>query len=174
MQLNVPFSEIPEHGIEYEIRDTSWFPEDLVETAGPVSVHVRLTKKNENSIEVKGVLKVSVALVCDRCLTRYKFHVDSPMQLVVEVVESDEHWRLQNMDVSEAELETISQDRPVVELAELFRQQLFLALPDKRLCKEKCSGLCPQCGADLNKGNCDCKEQSANSPFAVLESLKKK
>ena len=45
MQLNVPFSEIPEHGVEYEINDLLWIPEGLAEQACSATVHVRLTKK---------------------------------------------------------------------------------------------------------------------------------
>ena len=174
MQLRVPFSEIPEHGIECEIKDSSWFPGDLLEQVDPVDVHVRLTKKNDNRIELKGALHTSVMLECDRCLKKFIFQVEAPMQLVVEVAEQGEHWKLQDLEPTEAVLETISQHEPVVDMAELLLQQLYLALPEKRLCMEKCSGLCPQCGTDLNEGNCECDRQAKSSPFAVLESLKKK
>lgn len=173
MQLNVPFSEISEHGIEYEIKDTKWFPDELVDLVGSAVVHVRLTKKNENSIEVKGSLKASVYLECDRCLKKYTFQIDSPMQLVAEFSEEEKHWKLQDIEATEAELETVTVEKPVVELAEIFRQQVLLALPEKRLCKDSCSGLCTKCGADLDEQPCDCSEQNVNSPFAVLRSLKK-
>ena len=173
MQLNVPFSEIPEHGIEYEIKDTTWFPDELVGQAGSAAIHIRLTKKNDNSVEVKGSLQASVFLECDRCLKQYTFQIDSPMQLVVTVSEKEEHWKIQDIEATEAELETLVLDKPVVELPEIFRQQVLLALPEKRLCMASCSGLCSKCGANLNEEQCDCSKQSANSPFAVLGSLKK-
>jgi uncharacterized protein len=49
---------------------------------------------------------------------------------------------------------------------------LFLALPEKRLCGDKCSGLCPGCGASLNHGPCDCSRGTGSSPFSVLAKLK--
>lgn len=174
MQLNVPFSEIPEHGIECEIRDSSWFPGDQVEQAGPATVRIRLTKKSDNRVELRGTLRADVVLNCDRCLERFVFQVDAPMQLVIEVSETDEHWRLQDMEPAAVELEIISQENPVVDLVEILRQQLFLGLPEKKLCTEKCTGLCPKCGSNLNKGDCGCKRQTTHSPFAVLETLKKK
>lgn len=174
MQLNVPFSEISEHGVEYEIMDSSWIPEYLVRQAGSAAVHIRLTKKNDNSIELRGKMQVSVTLECDRCLAQYAFQVDSPMLLVLEVAEQGEHRQLHDMETAEVELETISQDSPVVNIAELLRQQLLLALPEKLLCTEKCSGLCMQCGANLNDGNCDCSKLEDSSPFAILQTLKKK
>ena len=95
------------------------------------------------------------------------------MQLVVEVSEQDEHWKIQELEVTAAELETIIVDRPVVELGELFRQQLLLAVPEKRLCREQCAGLCPECGIDLNEQQCECSIRLVDSPFAVLKGLKK-
>lgn len=174
MQFKVPFSEIPEQGVEYELKDSSWFPENIIERAAPVVAHIRLSRKNEDRIELKGILQTSVLLECDRCLKKYTFPVNSPMQLVVEVADSSDHWRLQNIEPTGAELETISQDKRVVDLAELLRQQLFLALPEKRLCMKECSGLCPQCGGDLNEKKCGCSKGSGNSPFAVLKTLNKK
>lgn len=174
MKLKVPFSEITEHGFEYSITDTSWFPEDLMDRAGPVAASIRLTKKNENKVEVKGNLQACVFLECDRCLKQYTFQVDSPMQLVVEVSEKGEHWKLQDIEPAGVELETISQDKPVVDLSELLRQQLLLALPEKKLCSPVCKGLCSRCGVELNQEECGCGNGTGNSPFAVLENLKKK
>ena len=176
MQFKVPFSEIPEHGAEYEINDSSWFPEDVIEqdASAPVTVFIRLSKKSDNRIELKGSLQTSVLLECDRCLRQYPFQVNSPMQLVLEVTDRTEHWRLQDIETTRAELETIVLNKPIVDLAELLRQQLFLALPEKRLCMDECSGLCPQCGADLNERKCSCSKKGSNSPFAVLKTLKQK
>ena len=50
MQLIIPFSEIPEHGVHFEINDLAWFPEQLLEGAGPAAAHIQLTKKQENKI----------------------------------------------------------------------------------------------------------------------------
>jgi uncharacterized protein len=173
MQLKVPFSEIPEQGVEYEITDSSWFPVERMEQAGPAVVHVRLTKKSDNRIELKGNLQAGVVLECDRCLERFVFQVDSPLQLVVEVADSNEHWRLHDLELAEEELEIVSQEEPVIDLVDILRQQLYLSLPEKRLCTEKCSGLCRICGNNLNKGECGCTRETTDSPFAVLGKLKK-
>jgi len=174
MQLIVPFSEISEHGVEYEITNLLWIPDDLIEHIGSAAVHIRLTKKNDNSIELRGNLQMGVTLECDRCLKQYVFQVDSPMLLLLEVAGKDEHRQLYNIETGEVELETVSLDNPVVDLVELLRQQLLLSLPEKLLCKEKCSGLCLQCGVNLNDENCACVTRDDRSPFAVLEALKKK
>ena len=145
-----------------------------MEQAGPVAAHVRLTRKSETSIELRGRMHASVALECDRCVERFVFEVDSPMQLIISISEKNEHWRLQDMEPSAGEIETLSQDTPVVNLGEILRQQLLLALPEKKLCRESCAGLCPHCGANLNEKDCGCSKRMSSSPFAVLKTLKKK
>ncbi|MCD7742574.1 MAG: DUF177 domain-containing protein [Ruminococcus sp.] len=45
-----------------------------------------------------------------------------------------------------------------LDISELALSDLLLALPTKILCKEDCEGLCPICGANLNKGSCGCNE----------------
>ncbi len=45
----------------------------------------------------------------------------------------------------------------VVDLPGLSREALVLALPARVLCTSECKGLCPQCGADLNEGECECR-----------------
>lgn len=174
MHLTIPFSEIPEHGVEFEIKDSAWLPEELATNAVQVSAHVRLTRKKDNKVELSGNLKAEIHLACDRCLEDFVCLDDTPMQLILEVAEKNEHWRLHDLELAAAELETITLDKPVVELGEILRQQLLLSLPAKKLCRVDCRGLCPQCGADLNKTICSCEKQAESSPFAVLGRLKKK
>ena len=37
-----------------------------------------------------------------------------------------------------------------LDLGEMVREQFFLAVPLRRLCREDCRGLCPTCGANRN------------------------
>jgi uncharacterized protein len=39
----------------------------------------------------------------------------------------------------------------------MVREQMHLALPLRRLCREDCRGLCPSCGVNRNTGSCDCQ-----------------
>ena len=49
-----------------------------------------------------------------------------------------------------------------LDLTEIVRQDLVLALPIAPRCREGCRGLCATCGADLNLGPCDCAGDSAD------------
>ena len=43
------------------------------------------------------------------------------------------------------------------DLTEELRECIILSFPSNPLCSEDCKGLCPHCGADLNKGPCHCR-----------------
>ena len=57
-----------------------------------------------------------------------------------------------------------------IDLQESLEEAAFMALPLRLLCKEDCKGLCPQCGADLNEGDCGCVQETSN-PFSILKKL---
>jgi uncharacterized protein len=174
MHLQIPFSEIPEHGVHVAISDGSWLPDELLDKAGAVSAEVQLTKKSEGRIEVQGTLQADFRLSCDRCLAEYDYFLATRLQLIVELPESDRHWRLLDMEGTGSELDTLQVSEPVVDLEDILRQQIYLGLPAKQLCLENCLGLCVHCGRNLNEGQCGChEEKAASSPFAVLAAYKK-
>ncbi|MEW6210600.1 MAG: DUF177 domain-containing protein, partial [Acidobacteriota bacterium] len=59
-----------------------------------------------------------------------------------------------------------------IDLDDVVREQVELALPMSRLCKEDCLGLCQQCGADLNEGPCQCDAEESDPRWATLKELK--
>jgi DUF177 domain-containing protein len=51
-------------------------------------------------------------------------------------------------------------------------EDLQIVLPMNPLCSERCSGLCNQCGIDLNKASCDCvAEDIADDIWGDLDKL---
>jgi uncharacterized protein len=63
-------------------------------------------------------------------------------------------------------------DGDVLDLGEMIREQFFLAVPLKRLCREDCAGICPTCGGNRNLTRCECPPpEAAASPFGSLRKL---
>lgn len=62
-------------------------------------------------------------------------------------------------------------DSHLVDLGEAIRGYALIELPMRPLCREDCKGLCPTCGADLNEGPCDCREDEDDDRFDVLKKL---
>jgi uncharacterized protein len=59
-----------------------------------------------------------------------------------------------------------------INLHQGIQEQVVMAFPLQPLCDENCKGLCPQCGSDLNRGDCACARGSGSNPFAALKNLK--
>jgi uncharacterized protein len=60
-----------------------------------------------------------------------------------------------------------------IDLGQLMKEQFYLALPMKPLCRDECRGLCALCGANLNRGTCGCVAAWEDPRFAALRALKK-
>jgi uncharacterized protein len=59
-----------------------------------------------------------------------------------------------------------------LDLRPLVRDALLLELPLAPLCREDCLGLCPTCGADLNRGPCGCPSAATDPRWSALDSLR--
>ena len=59
-----------------------------------------------------------------------------------------------------------------IDLNEVVREQLYLALPMKPLCREDCKGLCPVCGVNRNRETCACQQEWVDPRMAALKKFK--
>jgi len=102
---------------------------------------------------------------CGRCLDLYENEDKSVLtgKLVEETREEDED--------EEENLIYYVDDK--LDLTEDIIETIILNLPMKPLCSKKCKGLCPKCGTNLNKEQCDCKIEYVDPRFEKLEKLKK-
>ncbi|HEY0564211.1 MAG TPA: DUF177 domain-containing protein, partial [Terriglobales bacterium] len=61
-----------------------------------------------------------------------------------------------------------------ITLEDVLKEQVLLSLPEKRLCREDCKGLCPQCGHDRNSEQCQCETGFKDPRWAALDEIRKK
>ena len=61
----------------------------------------------------------------------------------------------------------------VVFHAQMAREQSYLAIPMKPLCRPDCQGLCPHCGTNRNVATCTCENRWEDPRLAGLKSLLK-
>ncbi len=57
------------------------------------------------------------------------------------------------------------------DLTEELRECIILRFPSNPLCNADCKGLCPRCGADLNKGPCSCRSSRGDFRWGGLDGL---
>ena len=100
------------------------------------------------------------SIPCDRCAEDIQTHYHNSFShpLVMEMNEEDQDTYI------------LAEDGKL-DLDELFRADILLALPTKYLCKEDCKGLCPVCGMNLNNSSCQCNKRQIDPRLEVLKQL---
>ena len=58
-----------------------------------------------------------------------------------------------------------------LDLHDAFFDNLFLEMPMTSVCSESCKGLCPVCGANLNRGQCNCLQTKTDARLSALGTL---
>ena len=65
----------------------------------------------------------------------------------------------------------IIDEHHVLDLSEAVRQYALVVIPMKPVCREDCAGLCPGCGCNLNREQCNCPSQPADPRWLELTKL---
>ena len=127
--------------------------------------------KDKDKFRLVGTVVTELELPCSRCLEPFRLPVAAPFDLryLPASTVSSEPER----EVEDEDLETSYYENDAIDLNELLREQFYLALPMKPLCQEDCRGLCPQCGTNLNTGNCSCAPVWEDPRLAALKNLLK-
>jgi DUF177 domain-containing protein len=120
-------------------------------------------------IFLSGTLEATTTASCSRCAEEFDLpsHRSFRYVLAPKVMSGDNDFALKAED-----LEFSFYQGDEVDLTPLIREQALLALAERPLCREECRGLCPQCGANLNQGDCGCTAGGFDPRFAVLRGLK--
>lgn len=143
---------------------------DLYTFAGPLEWSVDVSNTGDAFL-VTGTVSGSATTSCARCLE----DVTVPIMGEIEgyfLIGGDGDERPE--DLEEDEFEVLPEDHQI-DLAPLITAAILLELPLVPLCDDDCKGLCPQCGHNLNEGDCQCSAKADGvdpmNPFAVLQEL---
>ena len=113
-----------------------------------------LLAHSDGEVRVQGSYQVEMASQCDRCLGRARFALDAGFDLFyrpASVIAKDEEVAI---DAGEAEIGFYQGGG--MELEDILREQVLLALPMQRVCSDVCKGICPACGKNRNETECGC------------------
>jgi len=128
-----------------------------------IEVRVRLDKFEKN-LKCHIWISSGAHYTCDRCLAEY----DKPFKGDFELLF---HIGMRDLVTDEDDVVLLPPETVDIDLQGYINEFLILNIPMKTLCKENCLGLCPHCGADLNKEPCTCKEVQIDPRWAKLQSL---
>jgi len=148
-----------ELGLEpHEVAENPSF-ETLV---GPIRARVVVTRSGSRSI-VRGRVRFRTRLECAVCWC--EFEQDFDEELSAELVSTEREARVHEPDERDAERLTPHGD--ALDLFPLVHDAIHLAIPIAPRCRPDCRGVCPECGVNLNQGDCECRvraECGARSP----------
>jgi uncharacterized protein len=125
--------------------------------------------KDRDKFRLVGTLRTSLELECSRCLEPFRLALATSFDLRFHP--ASELSAGHETEVQEHELETGYYRDDQIDLGDLVREQCYLALPMKPLCRSECRGLCPQCGTNLNTGTCACRSTWDDPRLAPLRAL---
>jgi len=121
-------------------------------------------------IRVEGDLRIETSTVCDRCLEAIQLPIQSQFDLVYmpagEVPEGGED------EIDETAVEVGFYEGNGLELDDVLREVVLLALPMQIVCSEACKGICPVCGQNRNQRECHCQTKAADDRWNSLKSLR--
>ena len=145
--------------------------DEQVRLVSPARLEGRARRKGEE-VRLSGKITAEVEIDCDRCLTptRAPLEVEFDTSFIPSEVAAGAP---ENVELLAEDMGLAAYEGGEVDLDELVREQILLALPTRRLCREECRGLCPHCGADLNAGDCSCERGEVDPRWAALADLKK-
>ena len=147
--------------------------EDL-EQASPLHAigSAELVEESEAQVRIQGSYTVEMVAQCDRCLVRARFPLNAGFDLFYRPV--SEIAREEEVEIDSGETEIGFYEGGGIELEEILREQMLLALPMQRVCSEDCKGICPVCGKNRNETACDCHVQTADDRWSALRKLELK
>ena len=128
------------------------------------------TERVDGKAHVRGTIRAAVSIDCTRCLGPVERIFEIPFD--VNFVEADDASEVNDREIGLTSLDESVAENGQIDLAEVVREQILLAMPDQVYCKEDCNGLCPQCGGNRNLIDCKCIEDEIDPRWAALKSLK--
>jgi len=96
--------------------------------------------KSDEDLTVRIHIEGEAVFSCSSCLEEFNKLIEKDMTL---------HYDIKGLDS--------------VTLDSEIREEIILEHPIRILCREDCRGLCPQCGANLNRQTCACSRGSGST-----------
>ena len=173
MFINLRTISYGPRSFEFSLKKDWWRPDDknnpILALDTPLHVKLEIHEAGDKYL-LDGALFGAVQVTCDRCLETYRKDLDFEFKVLLALPLSEPDK--EEVELIEEDMEVHFIQGEEVELDEIIREQIYLSLPLKFLCKENCLGLCPVCGNNLTKKNCHCNQEHGHPGFLKLKNLR--
>ena len=123
-------------------------------------VKVRISNTGEKKLLIEAEASFDLVIPCDRCLedvtVPFSYEISRTADFNEGAEESEEQAYLAGYDL---------------DVDTLVRDELFVHMPMKVLCREDCKGICNRCGANLNHETCGCDVTELDPRMAVIRDI---
>lgn len=137
--------------------DVFEFADSRIVAGSQVDVALTLEALSDG-IVVHGTLGAEWNFECRRCLRPLTGRAEVEVQELYQAV------------ISDPDAYPITGEQ--LDLLEMARQNVLLAVPLAPLCRIDCPGLCSQCGADLQTAKCACSRAERDDRWSALDALR--
>jgi DUF177 domain-containing protein len=120
-------------------------------------------------IRIRGDLTVAMEAPCDRCLEPARVGLGKAFDLVYVPTPEDTGGE---RAIDENGSDIGFYDGGGIELVDVLREVVLLALPMRWMCEDDCKGICPSCGRNRNQEDCDCNNKAADDRWSKLRSIR--
>lgn len=141
--------------------------------------HARLTEppqvacrvnRSAHEVRLQGTITARAEVDCDRCLTQVSVPVETTFD--VTYVPATDYKETNAAELQAEDLSLSVYEDEAIDIDELVREQVLLALPTRALCLEDCKGLCPVCGTNRNENSCECETGETDPRWTALKDLR--
>jgi uncharacterized protein len=170
----ITLQELQQHTVRFKVD----IPAGQIEFDGKVrqstALHAEgtaeLLSHSLGEIRLRGDLQVTVDAACDRCLEPVSLPIRSPFDLVYipasVAAEGGEE------EIDQAAVEVGFYEGSGLQLNDVLREVVLLALPMQLVCSESCKGICPVCGQNRNQRDCGCQSAVVDNRWTKLKELR--
>lgn len=127
--------------------------------------------KFDRGVRITGTITGSVRGPCARCLE--KFERELLISFRSDFIDSEYFNESAEAEIGQDELDADLLPEEPIDIADVVREQIILAEPERQVCGPECEGLCSNCGANLNLGECGCRDEDIDPRWEALKKLKK-
>jgi len=145
--------------------------DERVRLATPLTINGRI-KRSGAEVIVSGNITGNLFINCDRCLKPLVTPLNNQFEL--DYVSGSDYEALPDTELTEEQMLISVFDGVAIDVDEIVKEQVLLAVPARILCSDDCKGICPNCGLDRNTTDCNCETSTSDPRWDALKSLKQR
>ncbi len=130
-----------------------------------------LLNRSLGELRIYGNLSGAIEGSCDRCLEPAMLRMDRQFDLVYMPASAAPESGGED-EIERGGIDIGYYEGAGLELNDVLREVVLLALPMQLICAEACQGFCPVCGQNLNEGECDCRTEEFDERWSGLKNLR--